>query len=138
MLVVDDEPSIRLLCSVNLKLAGYEVVEAADGASAIARAAEQRPDLVLLDVMMPGLNGYEVAERLLSDPRTRGLPVVFVSARAGRPDIRRGLEAGALDYITKPFDPVALAEGIEEILARVERGEAESWRRARLAELDES
>jgi putative two-component system response regulator len=137
VLVVDDEPSIRLLCSVNLKLAGYDVVEAEDGASAIARASEERPDLVLLDVMMPGLSGYDVVQQLVSDPRTRSLPVVFVSARAGRADIRRGLELGALDYITKPFDPVALADGIEEILARVERGEAESFRRARIAELDE-
>ena len=138
VLVVDDEPSIRLLCVVNLQLAGFEVGEAADGAAALECARAGEYDLVLLDVMMPGMSGYEVMERLLEREGTGMVPVVFVSARAGRADVRRGLELGALDYITKPFDPVVLADGVEEILGRVERGEAEAFRRARLAELGES
>jgi DNA-binding response OmpR family regulator len=135
VLVVDDEPSIRLLCALNLELAGFDVAEAPDGPSALERAAEGAYDLVLLDVMMPGMSGYDVLARLHGAEGTRALPVVFVSARAGRADVRRGLELGALDYITKPFDPVALADSVGAILDRVERGEAESFRRARLAEL---
>jgi DNA-binding response OmpR family regulator len=135
VLVVDDEPSIRLLCALNLELAGFDVSEAGDGPSALARASEGPYDLVLLDVMMPGMSGYDVLAGLRSADATRTLPVVFVSARAGRNDIRHGLELGALDYITKPFDPVALADSVAAILERVDRGEAESFRRARLAEL---
>jgi DNA-binding response OmpR family regulator len=137
VLVVDDEPSIRFLYTINLTLAGFEVSEAADGAEALARAGEQSFDLVLLDVMLPDLGGHEVAARLAADERTSGLPIVFVSARANRADLRAGYEVGGIDYITKPFDPVALAGQVEEIIARVERGESEAFRRARLAELVE-
>jgi DNA-binding response OmpR family regulator len=137
VLVVDDEPSIRFLCTINLTLAGFEVSEAADGAEALERAGAEPFDLVLLDVMLPDLGGHEVAVRLAADERTRGLPIVFVSARANRADLRAGYEVGGVDYITKPFDPVALSAQVEEIIARVERGESEAFRRARLAELAE-
>ena len=135
LLLVDDEPSMRLLCSINLELAGFEVIEAVDGAQALQRAAADDFDLVLLDVMLPDIGGHDVARRLSSDARTRGLPVVFLSARADRDDLIVGYELGAVDYITKPFDPVALAARVEEILDRVARKESESYRHARLAEL---
>ena len=136
VLVVDDEPSMRLLCSINLELAGFEVSEAADGAEALVRAKTGGFDLVLLDVMMPDIGGYEVLRQLSEDERTRELPVVFLSARTDRDDLRVGYELGAVDYVTKPFDPIALAARVDEILGRVRRGEIESYRRARLAELE--
>ena len=135
LLLVDDEPSMRLLCSINLELAGFEVTEAVDGAHALQRAATDDFDLVLLDVMLPDIGGYDVARRLSSDARTRGLPIVFLSARADRDDLVAGYELGAVDYITKPFDPVALAARVDEALGRVARKESESYRLARLAEL---
>jgi len=131
ILVVDDESSIRLVCTINLRLAGYGVVEAADGTEALRRAEENDFDLVLLDVMLPDLGGHEVARRLGARA-----PIAFLSARASHDDVRAGYEAGAVDYITKPFDPLELAERVDEILTRAARGESESFRRARLAELE--
>jgi DNA-binding response OmpR family regulator len=135
--VVDDEASMRTLCRINLELAGFEVTEAADGAEALARAREHGVALILLDVMLPDMGGHEVAEQLAADDRTRDLPVAFLSARASTDDLRRGYELGAVDYITKPFDPVGLGERVLEIVRRVERGEGEGFRAARLAELEE-
>jgi CheY-like chemotaxis protein len=137
VLVVDDEASMRTLCRINLELAGFEVTEAADGAEALARAREQGVALILLDVMLPDMGGHEVAELLAADERTRDVPVAFVSARAAREDVRRGFDLGAVDYITKPFDPVDLGERALEIMGRVERGESERFRAARLAELED-
>src|SRR5262249_14771679 len=97
VLVVDDERSIRFLCGVNLKLAGFEVTEAATGAHALQLAKSRQFDLVLLDVMLPDIGGHEVARDLAADERTAGLPIVFVSARAARDDIRLGFELGAID-----------------------------------------
>ena len=116
VLVVDDEPSIRLLCRVNLPFSGFEVVEAADGPSALEEVRERPVDLVLLDVMMPGMGGFDVAERLQSDPATASVPIVFLSARADRADVRRGLSLGAAEYITKPFDPLRLGERLRRIV----------------------
>jgi CheY-like chemotaxis protein len=137
VLVVDDEPSMRLLCTINLSIAGFEVAEAADGAQALELAVAEGFDLVLLDVMLPDMGGLDVARRLKTDERTRALPVVFLSARTDKDDLRAGFALGAIDYITKPFDPIALAARVEEILERIERQEGESYRRARLAELGE-
>ena len=136
VLIVDDEPSMRLLCSINLEMAGFDVTEAADGAEALERAKNDGFDLVLLDVMMPGIGGHEVLRRLSESERTRALPVVFLTARTDRDDLRAGYELGAVDYVTKPFDPIALAARVEEILGRVDRGEIETYRRARLAEVE--
>jgi putative two-component system response regulator len=135
VLVADDEPAMRLLCRVNLELEGYEVREAETGTEALARVQDGGIDLILLDIMMPGLGGHDVARQLARDERTRRLPVVFLSARADRANLRLGYELGAVDYITKPFDPVELAARVGEALERVERGESESFRIARLAEL---
>ncbi|MGN6797698.1 MAG: response regulator [Gaiellaceae bacterium] len=116
VLVVDDEPSLRLVVRLNLTLGGYDVVEAADGESGYQRARGEPFDVFLLDVMMPPTSGYELAERLRSDPATRDVPIVFLSARADRSDIDRGRELGALDYITKPFDPLLLAARLDALL----------------------
>jgi DNA-binding response OmpR family regulator len=137
VLVVDDEPSMRTLCCVNLELAGFEVSEAADGSAALALARDQDFDLILLDVMLPDIGGLEVAERLAAQTETREVPVAFMSARTAGEDLRRGYERGAVDYITKPFDPLELAGRVREIVGRVERGESERFRAARLAEFED-
>jgi two-component system alkaline phosphatase synthesis response regulator PhoP len=135
VLVVDDEAPIRLLCRVNLEAEGMEVMEAPDGPSGLDAARRERPDVVLLDVMMPGLDGWRVAEELLEDPDTNGIPIVFLTARAELRDRARGLDLGGLDYVTKPFNPVELAALIREVIARVAGGEREELRLAKLAEL---
>jgi len=135
VLVIDDEAPIRLLCRVNLEAEGMKVFEAADGPTGLEQAREHVPDVVLLDVMMPGLDGWRVAEQLLDDPDTRGIPIVFLTARAELRDRARGLDLGGLDYVTKPFNPVELAALIRDVIARVEGGEREELRRAKLAEL---
>jgi DNA-binding response OmpR family regulator len=135
VLVVDDEAAIRLLCRVNLRLEGMDTIEAGDGAEALRLARGERPDLVLLDVMMPQLDGWQVANELGRDPATNGLPVVFLSARAEPADYLHGYELGAVGYVTKPFDPTALGSIINEVLERLERGERDELRRERLEEL---
>jgi DNA-binding response OmpR family regulator len=135
VLVVDDEAPIRLLCRVNLEAEGMEVLEAPDGPSGLEAARRERPDVVLLDVMMPGLDGWRVAEELLEDPETGAIPIVFLTARAELRDRARGLDLGGLDYVTKPFNPIELAPLIREVISRVEGGEREELRLAKLAEL---
>jgi CheY-like chemotaxis protein len=128
VLVVDDEQPIRTICRVNLEAAGMEVVEAADGTEALDRVHESPPALVVLDAMMPGLDGWTVAERLAGDATTREIPVVFLSARAGREDRRRAGELGAVGYVTKPFDPLGLADVLRLVHERIARGEREQLR----------
>jgi DNA-binding response OmpR family regulator len=128
VLVVDDEPAMRTLCRVNLVASGMEVLEAADGDEAIAVAAAERPDIVLLDIMLPGISGWDVAAELAERPETRAIPVIFVSARADHADLVRGQKHGAVGYVTKPFDPVGIAELVERTLQRVARGEEEQLR----------
>ena len=134
-LVIDDEPPIRLLCRVNLEADGIAVIEAEDGPSGLAVARMERPDVIILDVMMPGLDGWRVAEALLDDGRTSSIPIIFLSARAELRDRVRGLDAGGVDYLTKPFNPVELAPLIRELLARVERGEHHTVRLEKVREL---
>ncbi len=135
VLVIDDEAPIRLLCRVNLEAEGMEVLEAADGPTGLDIASRELPDVILLDVMMPGLDGWQVAELLLGDERTRGIPIVFLTARAELRDRARGLDAGGVDYVTKPFNPVELASLVNDLLERVARGEQDELRREKLAEL---
>ena len=135
ILVIDDEAPIRLLCRVNLEAAGMEVREASDGVVGLAAAREEPPDAILLDVMMPGMDGWQVLEGLLEDERTQEIPIVFLTARAELRDQARGLELGGVDYVTKPFNPLELAPLVEGLLERVSRGESQDLRRERLAEL---
>ena len=135
VLVVDDEAPIRLLCRVNLEAERMEVLEAADGETGLATARAEKPDVVLLDVMMPGIDGWQVAERLVDDPETADIPIVFLTARAELRDRARGLELGGVDYITKPFNPTELAAVVEGLLERVRRGERDELRREKIAEL---
>ena len=134
-LVIDDEAPIRLLCRVNLEAEGIDVVEAADGQTGLEQAKEELPDAILLDVMMPGMDGWNVAERLLADEATQAIPIIFLTARADLRDRVRGLDVGGLDYVTKPFNPVELAALVREVVAAVERGEREQLRTERVAEL---
>ena len=135
VLVIDDEEPIRLLCRVNLEAAEIDVSEAEDGKSGLEAARAERPDVILLDVMMPGMDGWQVFEQLLQDETTAQIPIVFLTARAELRDQARGLELGGVDYVTKPFNPLQLAPLIEDLLERVERGEEHELRRERLAEL---
>lgn len=135
VLIVDDEAPIRLLCRVNLEAEGMRVLEAADGPSGLDTAKREAPDVILLDVMMPGLDGWSVAEQLLEDEATRRIPIIFLTARADVRDRARGIGAGGLDYITKPFNPVELAALVEEVVQAVKRGEREELRAEKLAEL---
>jgi DNA-binding response OmpR family regulator len=112
-----------------------EVLEAADGPSGLAKARAETPDVVLLDVMMPGLDGWRVAEELLDDPSTERIPIVFLTARAELKDRARGIDLGGVDYVTKPFNPVELAPLVRDLLDRVERGERDALRREKLTEL---
>jgi DNA-binding response OmpR family regulator len=135
VLVVDDEAPIRLLCRVNLEAEGMQVLEAADGLAGVEAARAERPDVILLDVMMPGMDGWQVAERLVEDDTTNQIPLIFLTARAELRDRARGLELGGVDYITKPFNPVELASVVEQLLERVRRGERDQLRREKIAEL---
>jgi len=138
VLVIDDEAPIRLLCRVNLEAEAIDVLEAADGPSGLEKARAELPDVILLDVMMPGLDGWRVAEELLDDERTRRIPIVFLTARAEVRDRARGLDLGGIDYVTKPFNPIELAPLVQDLLERVEAGDHDELRRAKLAELREA
>ena len=135
VLVIDDEAPIRLLCRVNLEAEGIEVAEAGDGEQGLELARSEDPDAILLDVMLPGLHGWAVAERLLEDEKTSGIPVIFLTARADLRDRARGMDLGGIDYVTKPFNPVELAPLVRDVVAAVERGDREALRREKLAEL---
>ena len=135
VLVVDDEAPIRLLCRVNLEAEGMAVFEASDGLTGLEQARLERPDVILLDVMMPGVDGWKVAEELLEDPDTADIPIVFLTARADLRDRARGMDAGGIDYITKPFNPVELASLVRRIVSAVDRGERDQLRTERIAEL---
>jgi diguanylate cyclase (GGDEF)-like protein len=118
ILVVDDDPDIARFVEVNLRSAGYDVAVAADGEEALRRAAELRPDLVLLDVMMPRIDGFEVAQRLRKSPTTANASIIMLTAKALSADKVTGLQAGADDYIIKPFDPIELLARVKGTLRR--------------------
>jgi DNA-binding response OmpR family regulator len=115
VLIVDDEPDILLMLRVNLEADGFETALAADGETALRRIEEERFDLVLLDVMMPVMDGWGVLRGLSADP---GAPrVIVVSAKSADRDVARALQAGAADYVTKPFSPVDLSDLIQKVVA---------------------
>lgn len=130
VLVADDERAIRLLCRVNLSASGMDVLEAENGQNALEVAKRERPDLVLLDVMMPDVDGWAVARELGADERTREIPIVFLTARADSADKRMGQQLGGVGYLVKPFDPVAIGDFVEGVIERVERGEREQLTRS--------
>ncbi len=117
ILVVDDEPHIVKLVSFSLERNGHEVYQAADGVTGVRIAAEELPDLILMDVMMPVMNGYDALDKLKADPATRDIPVVMLSAKSQHYEQQEGLRRGALQYICKPFTPRDLAETVNAILA---------------------
>lgn len=128
VLVVDDQADIRLMCRVNLALEGYEVLEAADGVAGIVTARAERPDVILLDVMMPGLDGWSVLDELKGNERTAEIPVILLTARVQREDQVRGWKAGAADYLPKPFNPSALSQIVHRTIVG---DESEQTRRRR-------
>jgi DNA-binding response OmpR family regulator len=135
VLVIDDEPPIRLLCRVNLEAEGMQVVEAESGPAGLQKAREEDPDVVLLDVMMPGLDGWRVAQELLESEQTAEIPIIFLTARAEFRDRAKGLDIGGVDYVTKPFNPLELAPLVRQLLDRIERGERDELRAEKLGEL---
>lgn len=118
VLVADDDVVVRELIVFRLEMSGYEVVEADDGEAAVRLAAEHRPDLVIMDVMMPALNGFEATAKLRAQPETARIPVLLLTAKAMEADVERGFAAGADDYIKKPFSPQELAAKIDALLRR--------------------
>jgi DNA-binding response OmpR family regulator len=116
LLIADDEDGVRSLVRMTLDTGAYEIIEAQDGEAALALAREHRPDLLLLDVMMPKLSGFEVCQALKGDPDTAGITIVMLTARAQEHDRTHGQETGADDYFTKPFSPVALLRMVDEVL----------------------
>ena len=117
VLVVDDEEDVVVLCRVNLEFEGYEVIEAGNGEDAIAKVREHRPDVVLLDVMLPRLDGWQVLAAIKADPELHDTPVVLLTARMQDDDQIRGWSAGAADYITKPYSPLTLSQVLQDVLA---------------------
>jgi len=116
ILVIEDYHETAQLIENIFKMKGFEVVLAYDGASGLEKAAAEKPDLILLDVMMPGMSGVEVCKKLKSDPATSKIPVVMVSVKTASEDIGEGKEAGADDYVVKPFDPADLVKIVEKYL----------------------
>jgi CheY-like chemotaxis protein len=118
ILIAEDERDIRELVTFTLEYGGHQVVAATNGAEALAAAQREIPDLILLDVRMPRMTGYEVCRRVKADPTMRHIPVVFLSAKGQELEVETGLEAGAAEYILKPFSPDQLNKKIDELLNR--------------------
>lgn len=116
ILVVDDEPHIRRLVSFTLEKRGHEVLEATDGLEGVQMATEHRPDLILMDVMMPLMTGFEAVAKLQGTPATRDIPIVMLSAKSQSYEQEEGLRLGALRYMCKPFNPQELVSTVSEIL----------------------
>ena len=120
ILVADDEHDIRELIGFTLRFAGFEVVLTSDGIEAIEKAPIEQPDLILLDVRMPKITGYDVCRQLKENPLTSGIPIVFLSAKGQEGEIKQGLDSGAVEYIVKPFAPDELTSQVRDILQRIE------------------
>jgi DNA-binding response OmpR family regulator len=118
VLVADDDPDILDLVAFRLERAGYDVVRATDGEQALQLATELHPDLAVLDVMMPKLTGYDVTRRIRADDATNRMPVILLTARVQEADVQQGFEAGADDYLRKPFSPQELRARVQAILGR--------------------
>jgi DNA-binding response OmpR family regulator len=117
VLVIDDEPDVLLLCRLNLEHAGHEVLQALSGELGLALAREQHPDVVILDLMMPMMDGYAVLAALKEDERTRDVPVVVLTAKVRLEDRIRSWQDGASEFVTKPFQPELLLNTLDEVVA---------------------
>ena len=123
VLVVDDDPAMLLLCRANLRESGLRVREATNASEALESVRLDKPDLILLDIMMPGVSGWQVAAQLLGDEATAEIPIVFLTALSGTKQQLRAYELGAVGYVTKPFDPATLGSTVVAVLDQIERGE---------------
>jgi CheY-like chemotaxis protein len=117
VLVVDDEPDVLLLCRLNLQQRGHELLEAADGSTALALARDRHPDVIVLDLMLPGISGYDVLEALQRDEVTTDIPVLVLTAKSLRADRERSHGLGASAFLTKPFLPNELCEMVDSLAA---------------------
>jgi DNA-binding response OmpR family regulator len=118
VLLVEDDPVILRLLEVNFELEGFDVVLAHDGAEGIDLARSERPDLVISDIMMPKVSGLELVAALKGDDATAAIPIILLSAKAQSGDLKAGLEAGADDYVTKPFEPLDLVDRVRALILR--------------------
>lgn len=116
ILVIDDDQQVLRLLEVNFEMEGYDVITATNGEDGLAKLKSGKPDAVVCDVMMPGMNGLDVVRTLREDPANADLPVIVVSAKAQRSDVETGLDAGADEYVTKPFDPQDLLDAVDRLL----------------------
>jgi DNA-binding response OmpR family regulator len=135
VLVVDDHRAVRALCRASLEEAGFRVLEAENGTAALASVQTERPDAILLDIMMPGISGWEVTAALLAERSTDQIPIIFISGRTEPSDRIRAYELGAQAYVMKPFDPEVLAETVVTVLGEIEHGDREAALAETLASL---
>ncbi len=118
VLVVEDDPTILQLLDVNFEMEGFTVLRATDGAIGLEQAQAHRPDIIVSDVMMPNMSGLELVAALKSDDATKAIPVILLSAKAQGTDIRQGIDVGADEYMTKPFEPLDLIDRVNALLGR--------------------
>ncbi len=121
VLVIDDDPVILELLRVNFEIEGFDVICATDGEEGLKRAQSDHPDVVISDIMMPRRDGLQLLTDLKGDPLTQDLPVILLSAKAQRSEVQQGLDLGADDYITKPFDPLELIDRLNAVMTRPRR-----------------
>ncbi len=121
VLVIDDDPVILELLRVNFEIEGFDVICATDGEEGLKRAQTERPDAVISDIMMPRRDGLQLLADLKGDPATEDLPVILLSAKAQKSEVQQGLDLGADDYITKPFDPLELIDRLHAVMSRPRR-----------------
>ena len=137
ILLVDDNVTNLQVLRESIEGIGARILIAKSGAAALAIVEKTRPDLILLDIMMPGMDGYEVCRRLKGAEETRRIPIIFLTARAEIRDRAKGIDLGGVDYVTKPFNPVELAPLVQDLVRRVEGGERDDLRREKFAEVRE-
>ncbi|NCO34777.1 MAG: two-component system response regulator [Armatimonadetes bacterium CG2_30_59_28] len=125
ILAVDDEKHIVRLIQVNLERAGYQVVTAFDGVEALKKVSEENPDLIVLDVMMPQMDGFETLKNLKANPQTRDIPVIMLTAKAQDADVFRGWQSGVDCYLTKPFNPLELLTFVKRIFESLDEDEGD-------------
>lgn len=119
ILVAEDERDIRDLIAFTLRFSGYEVVTVENGEEAVNTAYAEMPDLILLDVRMPRMTGYEACQKMKADEKLKDIPIVFLSAKGQEAEIRTGMELGAMEYLLKPFAPMELTARVKELLAQI-------------------